>query len=140
MGQIRPHILVMSTIRSICVCLRVSQQHRKRLALAEMGRFLDCLTGRPMADLGRVQPDCFAITASASRIGSNGWKADLCELRVPQQPVCSRDLLDCSTPIYVRADGLWLVWPDGYVACSSSDTRVIAHYLDDVIRPHAVAA
>jgi hypothetical protein len=50
------------------------QQHRKRLALAEMGRFLDCLTGRPMADLGRVQSDCFAITASASRIGCTGWK------------------------------------------------------------------
>jgi hypothetical protein len=49
------------------------QQHRKRLALAEMGRFLDCLTGRPMADLGRVQSDCFAITASASRIGCTGW-------------------------------------------------------------------
>jgi hypothetical protein len=48
-------------------------------------------------------------------------------------------LLDPDIRSPVRADGLWLVWPDGYVACSSSDTKVIAHYLDDVIRPHAVA-
>jgi hypothetical protein len=29
--------------------------------------------------------------------------------------------------------GLWLVRPDGYVACSSGNTEVIARYLDDVI-------
>ena len=49
-------------------------------------------------------------------------------------------LLDPDIRPPVRAGGLWLVRPDGHVACSSSDTTVIAHYLDDVIRPHAVAA
>ena len=49
-------------------------------------------------------------------------------------------LLDPDLRPPVRAGGLWLVRPDGYVACSSSDTEVIARYLDDVIRPHAVAA
>jgi hypothetical protein len=29
-----------------------------------------------LADMGRVQPDCFAIAASASRIGCTGWKPD----------------------------------------------------------------
>jgi hypothetical protein len=49
-------------------------------------------------------------------------------------------LLDPDIRPPVHADGLWLVRPDGYVACSSNDTEVIAHYFDDVIRLHAVAA
>jgi 2-polyprenyl-6-methoxyphenol hydroxylase-like FAD-dependent oxidoreductase len=32
-------------------------------------------------------------------------------------------------------DGIWLVRPDGYVACSSRDTDVVACYLDGIIRP-----
>jgi 2-polyprenyl-6-methoxyphenol hydroxylase-like FAD-dependent oxidoreductase len=31
--------------------------------------------------------------------------------------------------------GIWLVRPDGYVACSSSDQAVVANYLDALVRP-----
>ena len=33
--------------------------------------------------------------------------------------------------------GIWLVRPDGYVACSTSDAGVIASYLESIIRPKA---
>jgi hypothetical protein len=51
----RPGEIGAEQLSSVDVDVRF-QQHRKRLALAEMGRFLDCLTGRPMADLGRKLP------------------------------------------------------------------------------------
>jgi hypothetical protein len=31
--------------------------------------------------------------------------------------------------------GIWLVRPDGYLACSSSDTEAVAHYLDGFFVP-----
>ncbi len=31
--------------------------------------------------------------------------------------------------------GIWLVRPDGYVACSSRDADVVASYLDGIVRP-----
>jgi 2-polyprenyl-6-methoxyphenol hydroxylase-like FAD-dependent oxidoreductase len=31
--------------------------------------------------------------------------------------------------------GIWLVRPDGYVACSSQDTDVVASHLDGIVRP-----
>jgi 2-polyprenyl-6-methoxyphenol hydroxylase-like FAD-dependent oxidoreductase len=49
-------------------------------------------------------------------------------------------MLDPNIRPPVSAGGLWLVRPDGYLACSSSDTEVIARYLDELIRPHAVGA
>jgi hypothetical protein len=30
--------------------------------------------------------------------------------------------------------GIWLVRPDGYLACSSSDTETVANYLDSLLR------
>jgi hypothetical protein len=32
-------------------------------------------------------------------------------------------------------DGIWLVRPDGYVACSSNDAGAIDSYLDSLVRP-----
>ena len=34
-----------------------------------------------------------------------------------------------------RQDGIWLVRPDGYVACAATEPGVIANYLDALIRP-----
>jgi FAD binding domain len=38
---------------------------------------------------------------------------------------------DVRTPF--RDDGIWLVRPDGYLACSSSDTEAVANYLDRLV-------
>jgi hypothetical protein len=38
-------------------------------------------------------------------------------------------LLDREVRPPLRDDGIWLVRPDGYVACSSSDTEAVAKYL-----------
>jgi 2-polyprenyl-6-methoxyphenol hydroxylase-like FAD-dependent oxidoreductase len=45
-------------------------------------------------------------------------------------------LLDSDMRPPFRTGGIWLVRPDGYVACSSSDAEVIARYLDGTVRPH----
>ena len=37
----------------------------------------------------------------------------------------------------LRKDGIWLVRPDGYAACSAADSEIIAAYLDALIRPPA---
>ena len=34
--------------------------------------------------------------------------------------------------------GIWLVRPDGYVACSSRDAAVVANYLDGIVRPDSM--
>ena len=39
-------------------------------------------------------------------------------------------LLDREVRSPFRDGGIWLVRPDGYLACSSSDTEVIANYLN----------
>ena len=45
------------------------------------------------------------------------------------------ELLDPDIRPPFRTGGIWLVRPDGYVACSSTDAKIIAHYLEDTIRP-----
>jgi hypothetical protein len=42
-------------------------------------------------------------------------------------------LLDPNIRTAFTPDGIWLVRPDGYVACSASDAEIIANYLDDLI-------
>jgi hypothetical protein len=42
---------------------------------------------------------------------------------------------DIRTPF--QESGMWLVRPDGYVACSSKDADVVATYLDTMIQPTA---
>ena len=49
-----------------------------------------------------------------------------------------KGLLDSDIRSPIHDDGIWLVRPDGYVACSSTDTNVIASYLDDIIRPQTI--
>jgi 2-polyprenyl-6-methoxyphenol hydroxylase-like FAD-dependent oxidoreductase len=44
-------------------------------------------------------------------------------------------LLDPDIRPPFHADGIWLVRPDGYVACSSSDADFVASYLDGIVRP-----
>jgi hypothetical protein len=44
------------------------------------------------------------------------------------------ELLDQNVRPPFRDDGIWLVRPDGYLACSSNDTEAIAKYLDDLLR------
>jgi 2-polyprenyl-6-methoxyphenol hydroxylase-like FAD-dependent oxidoreductase len=44
------------------------------------------------------------------------------------------ELLDREVRPPLRDDGLWLVRPDGYLACSSSNTEAVAQYLDDLLR------
>jgi len=46
-------------------------------------------------------------------------------------------LLDPDIRPPFRQDGIWLVRPDGYAACSAADPEIIAAYLKGVIRPHA---
>jgi hypothetical protein len=43
-------------------------------------------------------------------------------------------LLDRDVRPPFRDDGLWLVRPDGYLACSSSDPEAVANYLDHLVR------
>jgi 2-polyprenyl-6-methoxyphenol hydroxylase-like FAD-dependent oxidoreductase len=42
-------------------------------------------------------------------------------------------LLDPDVRPPVHSGGIWLVRPDGYVACSTSETVVISHYLDALV-------
>jgi 2-polyprenyl-6-methoxyphenol hydroxylase-like FAD-dependent oxidoreductase len=44
-------------------------------------------------------------------------------------------LLDPEIRPPLHDGGMWLVRPDGYVACSSSETTVIGAYLDGLVRP-----
>jgi hypothetical protein len=44
-------------------------------------------------------------------------------------------LLDPDIRPPLHASGIWLVRPDGYVACSSRDTEVIRSYLHGIMRP-----
>jgi 2-polyprenyl-6-methoxyphenol hydroxylase-like FAD-dependent oxidoreductase len=44
-------------------------------------------------------------------------------------------LLDPDIRPPLRESGIWLVRPDGYVACSSHDADVVAGYLDGIVRP-----
>jgi 2-polyprenyl-6-methoxyphenol hydroxylase-like FAD-dependent oxidoreductase len=44
-------------------------------------------------------------------------------------------LLDPDIRPSLRDRGVWLVRPDGHVACSSLDAGVIANYLDSILRP-----
>jgi 2-polyprenyl-6-methoxyphenol hydroxylase-like FAD-dependent oxidoreductase len=44
-------------------------------------------------------------------------------------------LLDPDIRPPFRNGGIWLVRPDGYVACSSRETDVVAGYLDGIVRP-----
>jgi hypothetical protein len=44
-------------------------------------------------------------------------------------------LLDPDVRPPLHDGGMWLVRPDGYVACSSGDAAVVAHYLDGLVRP-----
>jgi 2-polyprenyl-6-methoxyphenol hydroxylase-like FAD-dependent oxidoreductase len=44
-------------------------------------------------------------------------------------------LLDPNVRSPLSENGIWLVRPDGYVACSSSDPSVIADYLHGIARP-----
>lgn len=44
-------------------------------------------------------------------------------------------LLDLDIRPPLRDGGIWLVRPDGYVACSSRDADMIARYLDGIVRP-----
>jgi hypothetical protein len=46
-------------------------------------------------------------------------------------------LLDPDMRPSFGGEGIWLVRPDGYVACSSRDVDVIARYLEDVVQPSA---
>ncbi len=46
-----------------------------------------------------------------------------------------QSLLDPDIRPAIHEGGIWLVRPDGYVACSSSDTDIIAGYLDGLVRP-----
>jgi 2-polyprenyl-6-methoxyphenol hydroxylase-like FAD-dependent oxidoreductase len=48
-------------------------------------------------------------------------------------------LLDPDVRPPLNAGGIWLVRPDGYVACSSSDAGVIASYLEGIVRSGAAA-
>ena len=41
-------------------------------------------------------------------------------------------LLDPEIRSPIRKGGIWLVRPDGYVACSTDDTEVVATYLTDL--------
>ena len=43
-------------------------------------------------------------------------------------------LLDPEIRPPFRAGGIWLVRPDGYAACSSTDAEVVAHHLDAIVR------
>jgi len=43
-------------------------------------------------------------------------------------------LLDPAIRPPLRAGGIWLVRPDGYVACSTSDAQGVAHYLSEIVR------
>jgi hypothetical protein len=43
-------------------------------------------------------------------------------------------LLDRDVRPPFRDGGIWLVRPDGYLACSSSDTEAVAKYLDRLLR------
>ena len=44
-------------------------------------------------------------------------------------------LLDSDIRPPFDAGGIWLVRPDGYVACSSRDADVVTRYLDGFVRP-----
>jgi hypothetical protein len=44
-------------------------------------------------------------------------------------------LLDPTVRPSLNGKGLWLVRPDGYVACSANDTGAVATYLDGIVRP-----
>jgi hypothetical protein len=46
-------------------------------------------------------------------------------------------LLDPDVRSPVRKDGIWLVRPDGYTACSTTDPGVIAGYLGGLLQPSA---
>ena len=43
-------------------------------------------------------------------------------------------LLDRDVRIPFRDDGIWLVRPDGYLACSSSGPEDVANYLNHLVR------
>jgi hypothetical protein len=47
------------------------------------------------------------------------------------------ELLDPEMRPPLREDGIWLVRPDGYVACSSHEVETIADYLDGLTRSKA---
>jgi 2-polyprenyl-6-methoxyphenol hydroxylase-like FAD-dependent oxidoreductase len=40
----------------------------------------------------------------------------------------------------LQKDGIWLVRPDGYVACASNDAKVVGDYLDGIVRPKSTAS
>jgi 2-polyprenyl-6-methoxyphenol hydroxylase-like FAD-dependent oxidoreductase len=44
-------------------------------------------------------------------------------------------LLDPDIRLPFDKGGIWLVRPDGYVACSSRDADIVARYLDGIVRP-----
>jgi hypothetical protein len=46
-------------------------------------------------------------------------------------------LLDRDVRPPFRDGGIWLVRPDGYLACSSSDTEAVANYLDRLVHARA---
>jgi hypothetical protein len=49
-------------------------------------------------------------------------------------------LLDLDARPPFRKGGIWLVRPDGYTVCSTSDPSVIASYLDGIIRGSGITA
>jgi hypothetical protein len=49
-------------------------------------------------------------------------------------------LLDPDIRPPFEESGIWLVRPDGYVACSSTDADVVASYLDTIIQPQQAVA
>ena len=60
--------------------------------------------------------------------------------RPPPRPISSErfgGLLDPDIRPPFHDGGIWLVRPDGYVACSSRDAGVVASYLDGIVRPGA---
>jgi hypothetical protein len=45
-----------------------------------------------------------------------------------------KGLVDPEVRTPLGPSGIWLVRPDGYVACSAKDPAVIANYLDGLVR------
>jgi hypothetical protein len=94
-----------------------------------------CLTGAGPKPGERVRPVSGQVPVGAGSaprfalFANNTGTADL----VGRFP----GLLDRDVRPPFRDGGIWLVRPDGYLACSSSDTEAVANYLDRLVHARA---
>jgi len=99
------------------------------------------LNGASLSGAGPKPGERMPLTAGAMPVGSGATPrfALFAEKTAAIDDLLGRfeELLDPDVRLPVRKEGIWLVRPDGYTACSTMDPGVIASYLGGLLQPSA---